>query len=228
MKKLSGILFDFNGTLLFDSHMHMEAFRRVFPEFGVPAPTEEYMINKVFGRTNAQIFYENCDPNGSAEACEAFRVAKERAYYDICLSSPEKFRLADGVSDMLDYLKRNGVPYCMATGSGKDEVNFFMTHLGIDRWFSWDNIVYTDGTFKGKPEPDCYILAARRLSLATKDCIVFEDGASGIRAARSAGAGAIIAVYEQGIPAPIGEPGSLDGEYHSFADWHSILAGYGL
>ena len=89
MKKLSGILFDFNGTLFFDSYIHMEAFRRVFTLFGKPEPTDDYMSEHIFGRTNKMIYQQNFNADADFEECERFRIAKENFYYDICLDSPE-------------------------------------------------------------------------------------------------------------------------------------------
>lgn len=229
MKKISGILFDFNGTLFFDSRMHIEAFGRVEAMYSAPISSEEHLIKNVFGRTNEQIFKENIKPDATPEECELFNARKKRFYFEACLASPERFKLVDGVCEMLDYLKENNVPYALATGSDKEEVDFFMKHLGLGRWFSYErNIVYTNGTFKGKPAPDCYILAAERISLPTSECAVFEDGRSGITAAMSAGCGAIIAMCERGIPSPVSENMTLDGEYHSFENWKAILSELGL
>ena len=228
MKKLSGILFDFNGTLFFDSLMHKEAFKKVFVEFGKEAPTDEYMVEHIFGRTNEMIYKQNFNADADFEECEEFRVAKENFYYDICLASPEKMKLVEGAAEMLDYIKSTGIPYCMATGSGFDEVEFFIKHLRLDRWFSYDNIVYTNGTFRGKPYPDCYLLASERLSLPTDKCLVFEDGTSGIKAANSAGAGGVVAVYEKALLSPIKDGATVDMIYHDLSDWKKILKDFGL
>lgn len=226
MRKISGILFDFNGTLLFDSKMHMQAFRRACAMYSHPEMSDEYMIKNVFGRTNERIYKENFNPDATIEECEIFNDLKKKLYFEACLALPESFKLGDGVREMLDYLKDNNIPYALATGSDREEVDFFMTHLGLERWFSYDkNLVYTDGTFRGKPDPDCYILAAERISLPISECAVFEDGKSGIMAARAAGCAAVIAMYERGIPSP---DMPLDGEYHSFAGWREILEGLGL
>ena len=66
MKQLKGVLFDFNGTLFFDSDMHMEAFRRAFPQYGQPVPSDEFMIGRCFGRTNDTIYRENFKPDPSS------------------------------------------------------------------------------------------------------------------------------------------------------------------
>ena len=228
MKKCSGVLFDFNGTLFFDSEMHMEALRRVFPRFGKPTPTDAYILGNVFGRPNEIIYRQNFKADATAEECMAFCHAKDALYYEQCLAHPERMHLAQGAEALLDHLKENEIPYCLATGSAKTEVDFYMEHLNLSRWFSWDNMVYQDGTFPGKPAPDCYRLAAERIGLSTAECLVFEDSVSGIRAAQSAGVGGIIAVYAEKFPSPVSEDTPADAVYHDFTDWKAIIENYGF
>lgn len=228
MSAVKGILFDFNGTLFFDTELHIKAFETVFPIYGKEKPTREFITSKILGRTNERIYKDNFDPNASTADCEEFNRKKVGIYFEFCLADREVFRLVDGVADMLDYLKEKGIPYAIATGSDKGEVDFFFEHLGLGRWFSEQNMVYTNGTFNGKPEPDCYLLAAEKIGLSASDCIVFEDGTSGIRAATRAGAAGIVAVHEEGVPSPIKEGVRADMVCHSLSDWKNILDRYGL
>ena len=225
---LKGILFDFNGTLLFDSDMHMEAFRRVFPLFGKPVPTDEAMLS-FFGATNRGIYSKYIDPYYTEEELHRFIELKERAYLDICLEMGETFRLADGAREMLDYIADKEIPYCLATGSERKNVEFYMEHLELGKWFELDrNLIYEDGSFMGKPEPDIYLLAAKRLGLIPSECLVFEDAPNGILAARRAGVGAIVAVYDEKYPSPQTEEARADREYHDHLNWKKTLADYGL
>ena len=228
MKSLKGILFDFNGTLLFDSDMHMEAFRQVFPLYGHPVPSDEFMIQRCFGRTNETIYKENFDPNATAEDFLEFERRKEALYHELCLSTPERFRLVDGAAELLDHLKENGIPYCLATGSNWLNVEFYIKHLGLGRWFSLDNMVYDDCTYPGKPAPDIYLMAAKKLGLSPEECLVFEDGTSGIRAANAAGVGGVVLVYDESLDSPLTETTRVDEVHHDLKNWRDIIAGYGI
>ena len=119
---------------------------------------------------------------------------KEKYYRELCLKDREKFTLAKGLEDFLDYLKEKSCPINIATASGLNNINFFFEQFKLERWFERNKIVYFDGTFKGKPEPDIYLIAAKNLDINIKDCVVFEDAKSGIESAYRAGAGKIIAV----------------------------------
>jgi len=225
---LKGILFDFNGTLLFDSDLHMDAFRQVFPMFGQPAPTDEFMITRIFGRTNDTIYRENFDENAPADDVARFTEKKEELYQSNCLARPDVFRLIDGAEELLNYLKDKGVPFALATGSDLGNVSFYLRELGLDRWFSKENMVWDDGTYPGKPAPEIYRKAAAKLGLDPSACLVFEDGTSGIRSANAAGAGAVMVICEAKLPSPLTDETRVSGLYHDLRQWRAILAEYGL
>ncbi len=227
-KQLSGILLDFNGTLFFDSDMHMEAFRQVFPLYGHPVPSDDFMAKRCFGRTNETIFKENFDPNATKADIDEFELRKESIYHRLCLDSPERFRLVDGAEEMLDELKARNIPFCLATGSNLLNVKFYMQHMKLDRWFGSDNMVYDDGTYPGKPAPDIYRLAAKKLGLDPSECLVFEDGTSGILAANSADVGGVVAVYDEKLDSPLTDCTRVDGLYHDLKNWREILSHYGI
>lgn len=226
---LKGILLDFNGTLVFDSEMHLEAFRRTFVEYGMKPPSDEYMMASFFGKPNKGIYAESINPSYTEKELARFVKIKESAYFNFCLELGDRFRLADGAVEMLDGIKEMGIPYCLATGSEKLSVDFFMEHLGLGRWFEYGkNIVYEDGSFTGKPAPDIYVIAAKKLGLSPSECLVFEDGTSGIMAANAAKVGAVIAVYQKGYPSPLTDDARADAVYHDHLLWKKTLADYGL
>ena len=226
MKQIKGILFDFNGTLFFDSDLHIKAFQRIFPRFGAPKPSKEYLIENVFGRTNTKICRDNINKNATDEETVDFGRKKEAIYYELCLANKERFKLVDGAEEFLDYLKTEGIPFTIATGSDREAVDFFFEHLGLDRWFDIDKMIYADGSFNGKPDPECYILAAEKIGLSASDCLIFEDGTSGIMSANAANAKGVIAVYDEGIPSPLREGLTVDSVHHDLKAWREILSQY--
>ena len=228
MSKIKGLLFDFNGTLFFDSQYHFDAFCACLDKYGLPRQSKEFIVKNIFGRTNGEIVNKHFKPNATEDDIKYFTNLKEGLYMDICRTSPKRPALVDGACEFLDYIKANNIPFCMATGSPLINVNFYFEELGIGRWFSFDNIVYDNGTFPGKPAPDIYLLAAQRLGLDPSECAVFEDGTSGLRAANAAGVGKTIAVWEKEYPSPITGDLRVDAKYHDFTDWKQMLSLIGL
>lgn len=226
MKQIKGILFDFNGTLFFDSDLHIKSFKIAFRLFGAPEPTAEYLVSNVFGRTITEIYKNNFNGNATLEECLAFGKKKEEIYYEMCFADKDRFKLVAGAEQLLDYLKAEGIPFNIATGSSREELEFFFKHLGLDRWFDIDNVIYTDGTFEGKPAPDCYMLAAEKIGLSASDCLIFEDGTSGIMSANAADAKGVVVVYDEGIPSPLREGLAVDSVHYDLKAWREILSQY--
>lgn len=190
----AGIVFDFNGVLFWDSHLQEQAWRELSGETRGQPFSDEEMLQIVHGRTNADILeYLLGRPLTDMELRE-LAERKEGSYRRICLAAGHAFQLSPGAIPLLNTLKRESVPLTIATSSPHANVEFFIEHLALERWFDPAQIVYDDATFPGKPAPDIYKRAVARLGIEPSACTVVEDAISGIEAARLAGIGKIIAL----------------------------------
>lgn len=193
-KKYKGVIFDFNGTLFWDSEMHLEAWREYSKKLRDHAFTDAEMQKYMFGRTNEDIIKYLIGKQPAKELVVKCQNEKESIYRQMCLRNKKKFVLAKGAERFLDFLCKNNIPHTIATMSEENNVRFFIEHFKLEKWFDVDKIVYDDGNIKGKPEPDIYIKAAQNLGLQPKDCIVIEDAVSGIESAKRASIGKIVAI----------------------------------
>lgn len=187
-----GCIFDFNGTLLFDTPAHADAWRAFLLEEGV-AVTDADIQKHIQGRPNPAILRYFLGELTDQEILTCSK-RKEEKYRAVCLQKNDWFRLVDGVPEMFDRLQAEGVPFTIATSSQWDNVSFYFEHLGLDRWFTPETLVFDDGKMRGKPAPDIYLRAMALIGCRPDECAVFEDSLSGIQAGRAAGAGWIIAV----------------------------------
>lgn len=93
--------------------------------------------------------------------------------------------LKTGLLEMLDWLDELQIPRAIASSSKRATIEGHLEHTGlIERIHA---LVGGDEISKGKPAPDIFIEAARRLAIDPAHCIVFEDSAAGIRGAHAAG-----------------------------------------
>ena len=189
---IRGCIFDFNGTLLFDTPAHADAWRAFLLEEGV-AVTDADIQKHIQGRPNPDILRHFLGELTDQEILTCSK-RKEEKYRAVCLQKNDWFRLVDGVPEMFDRLQAEGVPFTIATSSQWDNVSFYFEHLGLDRWFTPETLVFDDGKMRGKPAPDIYLRAMALIGCRPDECAVFEDSLSGIQAGRAAGAGWIIAV----------------------------------
>ena len=194
MEFYKGIIFDFNGTLFFDSEMHLEAWREFSAKLrGYPFSDEE-MRKHMFGRTNKDIITYALGETPSADFIKTLAEEKEGIYRERCRKMGKSCKLAPYAVEFLDYLKAKNIPRTIATMSDKNNVDFFIEHFELEKWFDVSKIVYDDGRIKGKPEPDIYLKAAKNLNLHPEHCVVVEDAVSGIEAANKANIGKIVAI----------------------------------
>lgn len=191
---MKAAIFDFNGTMIFDEKFHNQAWR-IFAEqkTGRDISDEEFQ-EYVHGRSCEDILSHFLNRPVARDEALILEEEKEKIYRNLCLSSPEEFKLADGLAQFLDLLKENKLPFTIATASGLNNVRFFFKNLGLERWFDFESVVYNDGMIPGKPEPDIYLKASEKLDMDVEECAVFEDARSGIKSAKSAGAGLIIGI----------------------------------
>ena len=187
-----GCIFDFNGTLLFDTPAHADAWRAFLLEEGITV-TDADIQKHIQGRPNPDILRHFLGELTDQEILTCSK-RKEEKYRAVCLQKNDWFRLVDGVSEMFDRLRAKGAPFTIATSSQWDNVSFYFEHLGLDRWFTPETLVFDDGKMRGKPAPDIYLRAMALIGCRPDECAVFEDSLSGIQAGRAAGAGWIIAV----------------------------------
>jgi HAD superfamily hydrolase (TIGR01509 family) len=206
--KYKGIIFDFNGVLLWDRHLHEQAWRQFSTVVrGAPLSQEEMALH-VHGRSNRDILTYLAGHSLPDTDIERLSYQKEAIYQQLCKAEGESFSLSPGAVELLEFLVAHHVPHTIATASGKENVDFYAEHLHLGRWFELKQIVYDNGSQLGKPAPDMYREAASRLGLPPADCIVVEDSLSGIRAAQAAGIGHIVAL---GPDHTRGEPARIEG-----------------
>lgn len=192
--RFAGLVFDFNGVLLWDAALQERAWGELARELrGTPLSDDE-VLHVVHGRTNAYILEYLTGGPLAAEDTRRLADLKERTYRRLCLEAGAAFQLSPGARPLLDALRERGIARAIATSSERDNVDFFVEHLELRRWFGEGEVVYDDGSFPGKPAPDIYLAAAARLGLAPGACVVIEDAVSGIEAARRAGMGLIVAL----------------------------------
>ena len=191
---MKGIIFDFNGTLYWDSQLHYDAWREYSAMLRETPFTDEEMRDKMFGHTNADIIEYLIGKKPSAEMVEKYGKEKEAVYRKWCLQKPEEFHLAPGATELLDYIKENNIPHTIATMSEWDNVEFYIKEFHLEKWFDIDKIVYSDGSIPGKPAPDIFLIAAEKIGLKPEECVVVEDAIAGINSAKNANIGKIIAI----------------------------------
>ena len=189
-----GAIFDFNGTLFWDTAFHNLAFDLFLEKHDVLLTNDEKR-DKIHGKSNPDIMRIIFGNQLTEKKIQEFSQDKELIYRNLCIND---LKLAPGAEDLFDFLKVNEIPFTIATSAGIENVLFYFENMQLSRWFSLDKVVYNNGSFRGKPQPDIFLSAAKKLNLKPTETVIFEDSIAGIEAAGNAGAGKIYIVNSYG------------------------------
>ena len=198
------VLLDFNGTMFFDSSLHLEAWSKIYRELH-PEDTGSLNAGLVCGANNDAIL-KSIAPWLSDEDRDRYSVRKEELYRQSCNENPQIVHLAHGTEEFLDELKRRGVPFTLASASIMDNIRFYFETFGLDRWFRMEDIVYDDGTYLNKGA--MHLEAACRLNVTLENCLLIEDSPHAISLAAQNKTGCIVATGSTAAKADLLELGA--------------------
>lgn len=189
---IKGILFDFNGTLFWDSVLHDKAWIAFTTKNKLRVPTTSEMRTHIHGKGSLDIMSYVFNKELSLNEVHNYTQEKEAIYREMVLSDKTNSLLAPGTVDLLDFLKSISFPITIATSSEKVNVNFFFKHFGLNKWFDRENVIFDNGEFNLKPAPDIFLLAAAKIDVSIADCLIVEDSPAGLHAAKQSGAKMVV------------------------------------
>jgi len=191
---IKGVIFDFNGTLFWDTAFHDLAFDIFLEKHGLQLTDDEKRV-KIHGQANPEIMRSIFGDQITEKEIQDYTQDKEYIYRQLCIND---LKFAPGAEDLFDFLQEKEIPFTIATSAGIENVSFYFDNMKLNRWFRLDKVAYNNGTFRGKPYPDLFLAAAKKLELLPQETIIFEDSVAGIEAAENAGAGKIYIVNSYG------------------------------
>jgi HAD superfamily hydrolase (TIGR01509 family) len=178
-------IFDMDGVLIDSGAHHRRAWGALLDELGArPAHPEFWRLT--IGRPSEEAIPILLGRDVGAE--EARRLARRKRDLYVALAR-RGLAAVPGVAAFVTALHRLGVPRAVGTSASRFDCERLLDGLGLRRHF--DIIITADDVRLGKPDPEVYVQAARRMRTAPAACVVFEDSVVGIQAARNAGMRAI-------------------------------------
>jgi HAD superfamily hydrolase (TIGR01509 family) len=176
-----GLVFDFDGLMIDSERVIAEAIIEVVAGHGAELSIDD--IAHLFGTVDADEAWE-------ALLLERLGRPLSMAELDgqadlVIPGRVDALGLLPGVAELLGAAAAAGWQLAVATGSSRDRIERRLDRLGVLDQF--DVVVSRSDVERGKPFPDVFLEAARRLALPPSDCIVLEDSLPGVEAAVAAG-----------------------------------------
>ena len=180
---IKAVIFDLDGVICSTDRYHYQAWKQLADELNIFF--NEEINNRLKGVSRMEsldIILEKSNKKYSVEEKQKLATKKNDTYRNL-LKNMDDHDVSSDVLKTLYFLKRNGIK--TAIGSSSKNAMYILERIGLDNYFD----VIVDGTQinKSKPDPEVFLLTAKKLCLEPKNCIVVEDAKTGIDAANAGG-----------------------------------------
>jgi len=178
-KVSKAILWDLDGVIADTAPFHFEAWRELVEARGRDFSAKDFQQS--FGLRNDDIL-RALFGDLSVEEIESLSKEKEAIFR---AKAKGNVKLLAGVLNLLALLRYEGFEMGLVSSTPIENIRFILSSLGIDNYFTY--FVSDKDVSRGKPDPEGFLLAARRLGVEPGQCIVIEDAIAGVEAAKAAG-----------------------------------------
>jgi HAD superfamily hydrolase (TIGR01509 family) len=176
------VIFDLDGVIIDSEPVHQAIEKQLFKELGIEVP--ETFHQKLVGMNEEDLWGKVITEFGLDTGLQSM-VDKKRAYLKSSLENPQVFKAIPAVIILIKTLKEQKYTLVLASSSPLFYIETILKYLDIHRDF--DAVVSGEEVTHSKPAPDIFLEAARRVGKEPPSCLVIEDSANGIRAAKGAG-----------------------------------------
>lgn len=204
----TGFIFDLDGVIVDTAKYHYLAWKNLADELGIEFNEDDNeQFKGVSRRRCLELLLEKGNISVSKEQFDNWLKEKNEDYLKY-ISGMDESEILPDVTKVLGYLKEKGIP--MALGSASKNAVPILEKVSLLPYF--DAIVDGNQVTKAKPDPEVFLIAAKKLGTEPSHCVVFEDALAGIEAANIAGMESI----------GIGDVNILTEADHGFNDFTEI------
>jgi HAD superfamily hydrolase (TIGR01509 family) len=197
---IRAVIFDLDGVIADSEHFSGQADEIVLARYGIKMTEKE--MKEAFGRRVEEIFEDLLRARKLKMSVPELVKEKDVVFEKLIKGN---LKPIDNSLELIGFLQRKGFKIALATSSHFDKMVPELRELGIEDLFQVK--ISGDDVSKGKPDPQMFLLAAKRLGVKPHECAVIEDSAFGVQAAKNAG------MYAVALRSP-----NSEGQDHSQAD----------
>ena len=178
---IKAVLFDMDGTLIDTEKYYRRFWPLAMAEFGYHLTDEQVLSMRSLGRPFAPARLKAW----FGEDLDYYAIRARRTEMMEKQLEKDGISLKPGAVEILEELKRRGIPAAVATATPLERTEKYLNLTGIRPYFS--KIISATQVKEGKPSPDIYLYACEQLGLLPEECMAVEDAPNGILAAYRAG-----------------------------------------
>ncbi|NNG09284.1 MAG: beta-phosphoglucomutase [Arenibacter sp.] len=183
MSSKKGFIFDLDGVIVDTAKYHYLAWKKLAAELGFEFTLEQNELFKGVSRKRClEILLDIGGIKANHEQFEAWMTAKNKDYLAQIEKMDESEILPD-VQRVLQYLRAKEMP--IALGSASKNAIPILKKVKLLDFF--DVVVDGNHVSKAKPDPEVFLIAAKKMGVPANECVVFEDAVAGLQAANKAG-----------------------------------------
>ncbi len=182
MKKEIAFIFDLDGVIVDTAKYHFLAWRNLANTLGFEFTEEQNELLKGVSRIKSlEILLSIGKVNLSEEKKQVLLLQKNKEYLEY-VNKMTSEEILPGVNDLLNFLELNDLKY--ALGSASKNAPLILEKVGLLNRFT--AIVDGNDVSKAKPDPEVFLIGAKKLNMKPENCVVVEDAIAGIQAANAA------------------------------------------
>ena len=178
--RAKAVIWDMDGVIADTGRYHFQAWQYVFQKKGINFTEEDF--RRHFGQRNDTIIRTTLGENISSSEVDIIAKEKEENYRE---GARGKIKPLSGAMELIKSLKEQGFAQAIASSAPMENIRLVIEELGIADYFQ--SIVYGREVKEGKPSPEGFLLAAKKLGVEPRNCVVIEDAVAGVAAAKRAG-----------------------------------------
>ncbi len=169
-----------DGTIVDSSDYHRIAWRETLRNHGAELTEENFRY--AFGRRNDENIRKFIDEHLSQQEIDSIGKEKEITFRNLIKDSIKPF---PGAIELIKSLAEAGFQQAIVSSAPIENIRLITKVLGIKSYFKL--VISGDDVTKGKPHPQAFLLAAGKLGIEPKNCVVMEDAITGVTAAKAGG-----------------------------------------